>query len=182
MADEEIKEESKDKEAKSGKKGGLLGWAITFGVAVICAVGGYGLSGLFAKVAPSKTDQVDEAKKAEELKYLAENPDKAWTFELDPITSNLNERGATRMIQVTVIIELSDRMDKTKGQEFLNDKVIRLRDWLGTYLAGLKLEQVSGSSNQTRMKVDISENFNEILFPDTKPLIQKVYLKDFIIQ
>lgn len=46
----------------------------------------------------------------------------------------------------------------------------------------MKLSQVKGSVNQSRMKVDIRESFNEILFPDTKPLIQIVMLKDFIIQ
>ena len=188
MADEEKKEEpkeeSKDKESTSGKKGGLVGWIITFVVAIVCAGGGYGLSGLFAKAAPPKVDKEVEAKKAEAEAYLSDSPKgaKPWTFPLEAITSNLNERGATRMIQVTVVLELSADMDGEKGKKFLEEKVIHLRDWLGTYLAGLKLEQVSGSMNQTRMKSDIRENFNEILFPDTKPLIQRVMLKDFIIQ
>lgn len=140
MADKEkkekSKEESKDTESTSGKKGGMVGWIITFTVAIVCAGGGYGLSGLFAKVAPPKVDPEVEAKKAEEAKYLADKPDKPWIFELKPITANLNEQAATRMIQITVVLELSADMDKTKGEEFLEEKRIRLRDWLGTHLAG----------------------------------------------
>jgi flagellar basal body-associated protein FliL len=183
MADEEKKEEE-SKDATSGKKGGLVGWIITFAVAVVCAGGGYGLSGLFAKAAPEKIDPEVEAKKDEAEAYLSDDPKgaKPWTFDFKPITANLNEPGSGRMIQVTVVIELSSDMDQTRGEDFLKEQVIRMRDWLGTYLAGLKLEQVNGSSNQTRMKVDIRENFNGILFPDTKPLIQRVMLKDYIIQ
>lgn len=186
MADEKIKDEgAKDEtEATSGKKGGLVGWIVTFAIAIICAGGGYGLSGLFAKVTPEKVDAVQDAKKSEIEAILADSPDSAkpWIFELEPITSNLNEPGSTRMIQMTVVLELSAKMDQTKGQEFLKERVIHLRDWLGEYLAGLKLIQVSGGSNQGRMKVDIRESFNEILFPDSKPLVQVVMLKDFMIQ
>lgn len=182
MAEKENKDESKETEATSGKKGGLVGWVITFVVAILCSVGGYGLSGLFAKAAPEKIDPEVEAKKDYADRYLADNPDKPWIFQLDPITANLNEASATRMIQLTVVLELSEEMDKVKGEIFLKEKVIHLQDWLGTYLAGMKLMQVKGGSSQSRMKVDICENFNSILFPDTKPMIQRVMLKDFIIQ
>ena len=186
MAEEKNKDEaSKDgKEVASDKKGGLVGWIITFAVAIVCAGGGYGLSGLFAKVAPEKVDPAQEAKKSEVEAILTDNPDtaKPWIFELDPITANLNEPGSTRMIQVTVVLELAADMDEENGKEFLKERVIRLRDWMGTYLAGMKLIQVKGSSSQSRMKVDIQEGFNGILFPDSKPLVQKIMLKDFIIQ
>ena len=185
MANEETKGEgAKETEATSGKKGSLIGWIITFAVAIICAGGGYGLSGLFAKVIPEKGDEAAEAKKSEIEDILTEDSESAkpWIFELEPITSNLNEPGSTRMIQMTVVLELGAEMDKVKGEEFLKERVIHLRDWLGTYLAGLKLIQVKGSSNQSRMKVDIRENFNEKLFPDSKPLVQIVMLKDFMIQ
>lgn len=186
MKDEEIKDEEikGETEATSGKKGGLVGWIITFAIAIMCAGGGYGLSGLFAKVTPDKVDVEAEAEKEKTAAYMSDDPDSAkpWIFELDPITANLNEPGSTRMVQVTVVLELAAAMDQTEGEKFLKEKVIHLRDWLGTYLAGMKLIQVKGSSSQSRMKVDIQESFNNKLFPDSKPLVQKVMLKDFIIQ
>ena len=109
--------------------------------ALVCAAGGYGLSGLFAKAAPPK--DTSNVEKSETEEYMSEDVEgaKPWPFELQPITANLNEPGATRMIQVTVVMELSAEMDETKGREFLEGKVIHLRDWLQTYLAGLNLEQ-----------------------------------------
>jgi len=186
MADEEIKDEvSKDKEAASDNKSGLVGWIITFAVAIVCSAGGYGLSGLFAKAAPAKSDETANSENTDETNDLITEDlegSKPWQFELQPITANLNEPGATRMIQVTVVMELSAEMDETKGREFLDGKIIHLRDWLQTYLANLNLEQVKGGHNQSRMKVEIRESFNEELFPDSKPLVQRVMLKDFIIQ
>ena len=185
MADEEVKkEESKDKEASSGKSKAIVGWIITFTIAIICAAGGYGLSGLFAKAAPSKVEEAPEGEVAEAEAYLSLDPDaaKPWPFELKPIVANLNEPGSTRMIQVAVVMEISGDMDEELGKEFLEEKKLYLRDWLGTYLAGLNLEQVKGASSQNRMKVEIKEDFNEILFPDSKPLINRVMLKDYTIQ
>jgi flagellar basal body-associated protein FliL len=120
MADEkeENKEEIGGKEATSGKKGGLVGWIITFAVAIICATGGYGLSGLFAKnetKAPEGT--VDGGGAEEGPDFTSADPDaaKPWTFELETIIANLNELGSTRIIQITVVIELYPEMDQTKG-------------------------------------------------------------------
>lgn len=183
MADEEAKkDESNDKEVSSGKSRSLIGWVITFVVAVVCAGGGYGLSGLFAKVAPVKDADIPESEKVQD--YISESPDegKPWIYELDLITSNLNEPGSTRMIQFKAVMELSPEMDEERGKVFLEGKKLYLQDWLGTYLLGLNLSQVSGSSSQIRMKVEIRESFNEILFPDTKPLVNRVMLKDYIIQ
>jgi flagellar basal body-associated protein FliL len=189
MADEEekkdkSKDESKDIDASPGKGKAIIGWVITFTVAAICAGGGYGLSGLFAKVTPEKVVEVPDSEKSIEELYGPEDPESAkpWNFELKPITSNLSEAGSTRMIQVTVVLEISADMDETKGREYLEGKKLHLRDWLGTHLASLNLEQVAGGPSQNRMKAEIKESFNEILFPDSKPLVGRVMLKDYIIQ
>lgn len=185
MAEKEIKnDESKEKDSESGKKKGLVGWIITFTVTVICTAGGFGLSGLFAKAAPTGVEETPKVEKSEIEAYLLEDPSaaKPWIHELTPIYANLNEPGSTRMVQFAVIMEISEEMDEVLGEEFLLKKDVYLIDWLTTYLAGLNLQQVSGSSSQNRIKVEIKENFNEILFPDTKPLINRVMLKGFTIQ
>ncbi len=189
MADEDdkkdkAKDESKDKDASPGKSKAIIGWVITFTVAAVCAGGGYGLSGLFAKVAPEKIVEVPDSEKSIEELYSPEDPETAmpWNFELKPIDRNLNEPGATRMVRVTVVLDISAEMDETKGREYFEGKKLHLRDWLGTHLASLNLEQVAGGPSQNRMKAEIKESFNEILFPDSKPLVDRVMFKDYIIQ
>jgi flagellar basal body-associated protein FliL len=185
MADEEAKkEEVKDKEAKPGKGKGLVGWIITFVVVVACSVGGYGLSGLFAKTAPEETETVAKGEELETDPFPVIDPSiaKPWTFEMEPIVANLNEPGSTRMIQLGIVLDMSRDMDEVLGTEFLEEKKLYLRDSLMTYLSGLNLEQVSGSSSKNRMKVEIKEDFNEILFPDSKPLLNRVMFKGCTIQ
>jgi hypothetical protein len=51
-----------------------------------------------------------------------------------------------------------------------------------TYFAGLSLEDVRGSRNLTRIKEEVQDQFNNILFPNTRPYIQRVLFKEFAIQ
>lgn len=195
MADEEKKdqEQTEDKSTEStespGRKGAILGWVMTFAVAVVFAAGGYGLSGIFAKAPeaenPEDTKVVDEDIPEEMANMINLDTEglKPWTYELDPpVIANLDEPGVTRMIRLMVIIELAPEFDEIAGKEFMEGKAVYMRDWLQTYLSGLNLDQVKGSTNQTRIKVEIKENFNEILFPDSKPLVNRVMLRDFAIQ
>ena len=188
MAEEEKIDNGPAESDSDDSKGGLLGWIITFIFAVGCAGGGYGLSGLFAKAAPKaavkNTSETTEEVPDEMSKIYAENASELqpWIYEFDQIIANLNVPGGSRLISVTPVIELSPEMDKVEGELFLEKKMVYLRDWLQTYLAGLTLEQVQGSTSQARMKVEIKESFNEILFPDSKPLITRVMLKGYTIQ
>jgi flagellar basal body-associated protein FliL len=189
MADKEVKKDeskdkSKDKESSPGKKGAMIGWIITFVVAAICAGGGYGLSGLFAKTEPKDAEEIPGGEVAAEDDWTVEDPANAkpWTHEMQPVVANLDESGSTRMIQVAVVIELSGEMDQLKGTEYVVSKNLYLRDWLMTHLAGLNLTQVASSSSQNIMKAEIKESFNEILFPDSKPLVSRIMFKDYTIQ
>ena len=73
-------------------------------------------------------------------------------------------------------------MDKEQGAIFLEKKKLILRDWLTTYVNGLSLEDVRGSKNVNRIKKQIRENFNELLFAESKPYIQGIFLTDFAVQ
>ena len=55
-------------------------------------------------------------------------------------------------------------------------------DWLATYLGNLTIRDASGLKNQNRVKLRILDAFNELLYPDEKPKITKVLLKEFVIQ
>lgn len=190
MAEKETKKEDdgkKDdkKEKKSG--GGMLGWIIMGLVVVVFAAGGYGLSMVLAKSnAPADTGETaveeDPAEKINKLLNANATDAKPWNYELDAVVANLDEPGVTRFIRTTVILEMAAEMDVTLGTTFLEEKVPYMIDWMTTYLAGLTIEEVRGSQNQSKIKTQIRENFNEILFPDSDPLINHVLLKDFAIQ
>jgi len=51
-----------------------------------------------------------------------------------------------------------------------------------TYLAGLSLEDVRGTRNLTRIKKEVLDEFNRILFNEGKPFIERALFKEFAVQ
>ena len=88
----------------------------------------------------------------------------------------------TRYVRVVVSLEMSPEMDREKGEGYLEERKLALRDWLTTYFAGLSLEDVRGTRNLEKIKRQIQDQFNEILFPNGKPYVQRILFKEFAVQ
>ena len=123
------------------------------------------------------------AKKADAGNSVSQTLEGSWIYEkMDPIVANLDEPGVSRFVRVTVILEMNKNIDIDGGMAFLDEKKIVLQDWMTTYLAGLSLEDVRGSRNLTRIKQEVLEHFNQILFDQGKPYIDRVLFKEFAVQ
>jgi hypothetical protein len=64
----------------------------------------------------------------------------------------------------------------------LTQKKPLLINLLTIYLAGLDVEATRGDKNLKKIQTEISDTFNEKLFPDGKPLIKGILLKEFAVQ
>ena len=192
MADKEKKEEQTEEkpQAKDEKESGglnLKSYLIMAGIMVAGCAGGFALAQLIgpSTVTPSAA-KAAEAPKAPTFEEMLENTSKdakIWFYDIEPaVVVNLNEPGVTRMLRAGITIELSPKMNEEQGMVFLTEKNIILRGFLTTYLAELTLEQVRGSRNLTRIQNEIKEHFNDLLFPDTRPYVTGIILKDFIAQ
>lgn len=199
------------KTAQTSGKGGLLVWVITGVVIVAGATGGFALSQLMGSTAaahdpnaPAEAGPAEKfnpyhgaptAQKAEsghggghgakkaEASNVSQTLEGSWIYDkLDPIVANLDEPGVSRFVRVTVILEMNKNIDVTGGMAFLDEKKIVLQDWMTTYLAGLSLEDVRGSRNLTRIKQDVLDHFNQILFDQGKPYVDRVLFKEFAVQ
>ena len=192
MADEEKKEEeqqdnkeeSKEKEESSGL--GLNTYLIAAGIFLAATVGGFSLAQLVGPnpLKPSEAKAaVEEIETFDEMMANTSGDEKIWYYDLEPpVLANLNEPGVTRMLRAAITLELSPKMSQEKGEAFLMEKTRVLRGFTTTYLAELTLEQVRGSRNLTRLQNELKEHFNELLFPESKPYVTGVILRDFIIQ
>ena len=193
MADEEEKKEdqeekkdegSKEKEESSGL--GLNTYLITAGILLAAIVGGFSLAQLIGPGDLQSSGAKAEVEKVETFDEMMENTEgdaKIWYYDLEPpLLANLNEPGVTRMIRASLTLELSPKMSQEKGEAFLEEKTRVLRGFSTTYLAELTLEQVRGLRNLTRISNELKEHFNEILFPESKPYVTGVILRDFIVQ
>jgi flagellar basal body-associated protein FliL len=196
MADEnETKEQRKETEPKAepgaGKSliGRLLPWVVLAAVVLTCAGAGFGIGRLLAGSRTAEPAQpkpeAKEQHKTEDLAAAeapAEGPPKAWYYDLDPVVANLNEPSVTRYVRATFTLEVSAEVDKEKGTAFLNEKKPILINWLTVYLSSLRLDDIRGDKNLKSIQSQVCEAFNEKLFPDSKPQINQVLIKEFPVQ
>ena len=207
MADEEVKKEKKaqkEKEAPkkdepkakadgdaeqkpegdAAKKGpGILTWAIMAVVIIVLGGSGFVLGRLFAgSSAPDEPAEQAQTAQAPKDDLTAKTPQKVWYHQLDPVVANLDVPGATRYLRAVLVLELDSTLDQKKGSELFEEKKPLIINWLTIYLSGLTLEDATGASNLRRIQSHILDAFNEQLFPDSKPMIKKILLKEFPIQ
>lgn len=195
MAEEEKQEEQTQEgaEKKTDEKSsgpGLIMWLLTAGVVLGCAVGGFALAQLLVSSGPTEAiAEVVEEKPTDFFENQDTSDGEPWQYDLKAVIGNLDEPGVTRYLRVAVTILMSPEMDKAKGTVFLggieNEKPGKkaiLEDYLSDYISGLTLERVRGQKNRRRIKKEITEGFNELLFPDSKPYVTSVLLKEFAVQ
>jgi len=189
----EFQQEQKDSEAgKSGKKSiiaRLIPWIIMFVVVVICAGAGLFVGRLFAGSSGPRADEPASDSvsltRADDLKVdtdSSKQTGKFWYYELDPVVANLNEPTVTRYVRASLTLEMSAELDQKKGTAFLDEKKPILINWLTVYLSSLSLEDVRGDKNLRSIQSQIRDAFNEELFPDSKPQIKQVLIKEFPVQ
>lgn len=163
----------------------LYTWLILGAVTLAGSTGGFALSQLIGGTTPMEMEAIDEAADQDNAinAMLAEQADQIpWVEEFEPVLANLDEPGVTRYVRVTITLEMSPELDEVKGREFLGTKKMLVRDWLTTYLAGLSLEDVRGSRNLNRIKKDVLEQCNELLFPKGHPFVDRIFFKEFAVQ
>lgn len=190
----EAKAEDKQPKKEKKEKGDPIPkstWIIAASIVVVGIVGGFALAQLIGPSGPPKTVQAEELpeqkknmkKTFDELVAESAEEGLPWYYDqLEPIIANLDEPGVTRHVRTTIVLEISQEMNQEKGYLFLQDKKIIIKDFLSTFLAGLSLERVRGSRNRTRIKNEIKEHLNDLLFPESKPFITNVLMQDFSIQ
>jgi flagellar basal body-associated protein FliL len=201
--------ENKDNKSEKGKSRSLLPMIIVAAIVLVAAGAGIGLSLLFAggskspdaeeataeKEAPAEKEAAKPEAKHGEKKPAAEKsgekpkPEKtgvkegeAWYFNVDPVVANLDEPGATRYIRTAFILEMSPEMSAEKGTALLDQKKPLIANLLTIYLAGLNIETTRGDKNLKRIQSELCDTFNEQLFPDSKPMVRRVLIKEFAVQ
>ena len=193
MADEDERKEQKEEKAEEGGKksfvGRFLPWMIMGVVVMVSAGGGFGLGRMLAgpgEPSPNEADpNADKVSQAEDLspdEGSSGDSEKVWYYDLDPVIANLNEPGVSRYVRASFTLEISAETDKKKGTSFLDEKKPILTDMLFVYLSGLSLKDIQGDKNLKSVQSRIRELFNEKLFPDAKPQIKRVLIKEFPVQ
>ncbi len=203
--------ETKEKTDK-GKGRSILPIAIVVVIVLAAAGAGVGLSRLLAKGGqPKTTEEAAPEKEAAASKETAKSEKPAakegegakgekakgekakseitveqdgdsWYFNLDPVVANLDEPGATRYVRAVFTLEMPVELSVEKGTAFLEQKKPLITNLLTIYLAGLNIESIRGDKNLKRIQTDLCDLFNERLYPDSKPMIKRILIKEFAVQ
>jgi flagellar basal body-associated protein FliL len=200
MADEKIEQKAaengadaaakpaSDAQAEKKKGNSMVPWIIVGAVVLVAAGAGLGLGLLFAgspvpEAAPAPPqNQPPAAEQPAQPGVPAAAADNSWYFDLEPVVANLNEPGATRYVRAALTLEISGELAVDKGTALLEQKKPLLTNLLTIYLAGLDIESTRGDKNLKRIQFEICDSFNERLFPDGKPLIKGILIKEFAVQ
>ncbi len=193
MADVDETKEQQDQEAEKSEKKSLIGrflpWIVPVVIVTLCAGAGFGLGRLFAGIgtpdaagADTKPDESTQTDYLEADNGSTNDSEKVWYYDLDPVVANLDEPSVSRYVRASLTLEMSSSVDKKKGTAFLDEKKPILINWLTVFLSGLSLEDIRGDKNLRSIQSRILEGFNDKLFPDSKPQIKRVLIKEFPVQ
>jgi flagellar basal body-associated protein FliL len=182
------------------QKSSILPYIIVAVIVLICAGAGVGLGLIFAGGSKAGPAFAEPATAAEEVKteepkaaehsakdkqpetQKASKPGEVWYYDLDPVVANLNEPGATRYVRAVLTLEMSSSVTPEKGAAMLAAKKPLLTNLMTIYLAGLSVDATRGDKNLKRIQAELTDTFNEKLFPDSVPLINGILIKEFAVQ
>lgn len=177
----EAAENSKEPQGQNGNLRALAIKALI--VLVLTGALGFGLgkflNGPSKAQATQDTAQPQENQEAPAPDSSAKKQYKYSTFE--KITGNLDEPRMARYIMVTIKLAMNST-DHPKAQILIDQEKPVLINWLRTYLAGCTLDDVRGRKNLNRIRREICDRFNELLWPGQRPIIREVLFSEFAIQ
>lgn len=99
----------------------------------------------------------------------------------ETIVANLNEGRMTRYTRVgiTMKIDKAQELEITKEVELRRQE---LRNWMINHLQGQTLDDIRGSAGPNRLRREIRDQFNSILFPDGYDRIHDILYTEFNVQ
>ena len=191
MAKQENAENAGDLELQAQGGGGVAGrlvpWLITALLVIVLAAAGFIVGRLFGtrgRAQSASGAQLSDSSTTDETQMPPLQPDtgETWYYELDSVIANLNEPGVTRYVRVGLTLEIAGTLSEKEGIAFLDQKKPVMKHWLTLYLSNQTIEDARGEMNLTRMQTQISDLFNEGLFPGAARPIRRVLFKEFSIQ
>ena len=183
---EDTKTEKDEQSRQAGTKISILTWIIMAVVVVLLAGSGFVLGRLFAgSSSPETTESFQENSQTKEMM-----PDDSetgskdtWYYnDLESVVVNPDEPGATRFVRVGLILEISSGLSEDKAKKLIEAKKPPLINWLNLYFKSLTLDEMENDRDMKRILSQICDAFNEMLFPDAKPQIKRILIREFNIQ
>jgi flagellar FliL protein len=166
--------ETAQQTTETPKKSGLLGWIALGGIALVSIAAGFAVPWFISgagSAGHADTSPRSHSSKEEKTAFV--------TF--GDVVVNLHEERLTRYLRLKIVLEVEESEEK-KLNELLNKRKAPLKSWLISYLADRTLEEVRGTVGINRIRREIRDHFNEMLYPDGREVIRQVHFEEFTVQ
>ena len=101
--------------------------------------------------------------------------------EFGEVVVNLNESRLNRYLRLNISL-LVDQSDNDAVTKSVEDNQPILKSWLLSYLADKGMDDIRGATGQNRLRREIQNHFNSVMFPGSPPKIRNVLFQEFNIQ
>lgn len=95
--------------------------------------------------------------------------------------ANLNDGRMTRYLRLGISLQV-DKAQLLSIQELYETRKAILRNWLLSHISDKSMDDIRGAAGQNRLRREIQEQFNAVLFPDGVDRIQDVLFQEFNVQ
>ena len=172
---EEAKPNEGEEEAEDGGagKGGPLPWIL---VTLLC--GGMGMAIPYFMPA-SGEDPAEEGNMDPVFEML--DPEDTAFVPFDAVVVNLDEGALTRYLRVAVTLQVP-KEDEESIKLKMEEKRAVLKNWLLNQISDKSLEEIRGGAGQNRLRREIRDQFNSVLFPDGYDRIHNVLFDEYNVQ
>jgi flagellar protein FliL len=155
-------------EKKAPAKGGMRGWLVLGLVAVLAAGAGSALPWFLLQRHPEKVTTEKDAKKTALISF-------------GDVVVNLGEERLTRYLRLKIILVV-DYLQEKPVSELLQERKAFLKNWLISYLSDQSIPEVSRAAGVNRIRREVRDQFNAMLFPDGSEKINDVLFDEFVVQ
>lgn len=99
------------------------------------------------------------------------------------VVVNLNEGRMNRYLRMSITLQLRANHDEHEAiTAMLETKKSILTSWLIGYLADMSMEDIRGAAGQNRLRREIQDEFNAVLFPEGDHELEEVLFEEFNVQ
>jgi len=150
--------------AKSGS-----GWLVMIVVGLVALGAGFAAPSLFLHDGPAKPAAEKEAKKPAIVPFG------------DALVVNLGEERLTRYLRVKLLLVVVGDEEKAIAEHVQKQKAY-LKSWLISFLSDQSVQEVSRAAGVNRIRREIRDQFNAMLFPDGSEKVLDILFDEFVVQ
>lgn len=148
-------------------------WILLGAMALVAIAAGSALPFFLPDVSPKKA--------VHEEKTSSKEPRPSLIPFGDPVVVNLNSDRVLRFLRVKIIL-VADEANEKAVHDLVEKHKPFLKTSLITYLSDQSLKDVTGAAGLNRLRREIRDQFNTMLFPDGSEKLNDVLFEEFYVQ